>query len=75
MEGRGGRDAGAVHQPSGGQKRALSQPTDGRLARQQTSASGGIRCRGSRELTSTAMLAWTDRNAIAWHYIAPGKPQ
>ena len=21
------------------------------------------------------MLAWTDRHAIAWHYIAPGKPQ
>ena len=27
------------------------------------------------ELTSTAVLAWTDRHAIAWHYIAPGKPQ
>ena len=23
----------------------------------------------------TAVLAWTDRHAIAWHYIAPGKPQ
>jgi transposase InsO family protein len=23
----------------------------------------------------TAVLAWTDRRAIAWHYIAPGKPQ
>jgi putative transposase len=27
------------------------------------------------ELTSTAVLAWTDRRAITWHYIAPGKPQ
>jgi putative transposase len=21
------------------------------------------------------VLAWTDRNAIGWHYIAPSKPQ
>src|SRR6202012_3189819 len=27
------------------------------------------------EQISTAILAWTDRHAIAWHYIAPGKPQ
>jgi putative transposase len=26
------------------------------------------------ELTSNAILAWADRNRVAWHYIAPGKP-
>src|SRR5215469_11611850 len=26
------------------------------------------------ELTSTAILAWSDRQKVAWHYIAPGKP-
>ena len=27
------------------------------------------------ELTSTAILRWCQERAIAWHYIAPGKPQ
>ncbi len=27
------------------------------------------------ELTSNAILAWTDERKIGWHYIAPGKPQ
>jgi len=27
------------------------------------------------ELTSNAMLKWAEENGIAWHYIAPGKPQ
>ena len=27
------------------------------------------------ELTSNAMLAWTQETGIAWHFIAPGKPQ
>lgn len=27
------------------------------------------------ELTSRAMLEWQNRTGIAWHYIAPGKPQ
>ena len=27
------------------------------------------------ELTSNAILAWTDRTGVGWHYIAPGKPQ
>ncbi len=27
------------------------------------------------ELTSNAVLSWTDRNKIGWHYIEPGKPQ
>jgi putative transposase len=26
------------------------------------------------ELTSTAILAWVDRQKVAWHYIAPRKP-
>ena len=27
------------------------------------------------EFTSNAILAWADRTKVAWHYIAPGKPQ
>jgi putative transposase len=27
------------------------------------------------ELTSNAILAWTDDAGVGWHYIAPGKPQ
>jgi putative transposase len=27
------------------------------------------------ELTSCAILDWTNRTAVEWHYIAPGKPQ
>ena len=27
------------------------------------------------ELTSNAVLAWSDRTGVRWHYIAPGKPQ
>jgi putative transposase len=27
------------------------------------------------ELTSNAVLKWAEENAVAWHYIAPGKPQ
>jgi putative transposase len=27
------------------------------------------------ELTSKAMLKWTQTTGVAWHYIAPGKPQ
>jgi putative transposase len=27
------------------------------------------------ELTSRAVLEWTNRTGIEWHYIAPGKPQ
>jgi putative transposase len=26
------------------------------------------------EMTSQAMLEWTNRTGVAWHYIAPGKP-
>src|SRR5262249_50994077 len=26
------------------------------------------------ELTSNAILTWTDQSRVAWHYIAPGKP-
>ena len=27
------------------------------------------------ELTGTAVLGWSQRRAVGWHYIAPGKPQ
>jgi putative transposase len=27
------------------------------------------------ELTSRAVLEWTNRTGISWHYIAPGKPR
>jgi putative transposase len=27
------------------------------------------------ELTSNAILAWTDAARVEWHYIAPGKPK
>ena len=27
------------------------------------------------ELTSTTILRWSQERAVAWHYIAPGKPQ
>ena len=26
-------------------------------------------------MTSGAILEWTNRTGLAWHYIAPGKPQ
>ena len=32
------------------------------------------RRRAGRRRTSTAILAWSDRQKVAWHYIAPGKP-
>jgi putative transposase len=35
---------------------------------------GGIISDDGTELTSTAILAWSDRQKVAWHYIAPGKP-
>jgi putative transposase len=35
---------------------------------------GGIVSDNGTELTSTAILAWSDRRKVAWHYIAPGKP-
>jgi hypothetical protein len=35
---------------------------------------GGIVSDNGTELTSTAILAWADRQNVAWHYIAPGKP-
>ena len=35
---------------------------------------GGIVSDNGTELTSNAILAWSDRRKVAWHYIAPGKP-
>lgn len=37
------------------------------------SSSSFRRCYGS-EFTSNAILQWTDRTKVEWHYIAPGKP-
>ena len=34
----------------------------------------GIVSDNGTELTSTAILAWSDRQKVAWHHIAPGKP-
>ena len=34
----------------------------------------GIVSDNGTELTSNAILAWSDRHRVAWHYIAPGKP-
>ncbi len=33
-----------------------------------------LRCYGT-EYTSNAILQWADDTGVAWHYIAPGKPQ
>ena len=35
---------------------------------------GAIVSDNGTELTSNAILAWSDRHKVAWHYIAPGKP-
>jgi len=35
---------------------------------------GGIVSDNGTELTSNAILGWSDRQKVAWHYIAPGKP-
>lgn len=35
---------------------------------------GAIVSDNGTEFTSTAILSWTQSTAIAWHYIAPGKP-
>ena len=34
----------------------------------------GIVSNNVTELTSTAILTWSDRERVGWHYIAPGKP-
>src|SRR3546814_14784386 len=31
-------------------------------------------CSSDLELTSRAVLEWTNRRSAEWHYIAPGKP-
>lgn len=35
----------------------------------------GINPKGGTELTSMAILRWSKERDVAWHYIAPGKPQ
>ena len=34
----------------------------------------GIVSDNGTELTSTAILAWSERQKVAWRYIAPGRP-
>jgi putative transposase len=36
---------------------------------------GSIVSDNGTELTSNAILGWADQTGVAWHYIAPGKPQ
>lgn len=36
---------------------------------------GTIVSNNGRELISRAVLEWQNRTRIAWHHIAPGKPQ
>lgn len=35
----------------------------------------GINPKGGTELSSLAILRWTQERPVEWHYIAPGKPQ
>jgi hypothetical protein len=37
--------------------------------------SGPIWSDNGTELTSTAILRWSQQSGVEWHYIAPGKPQ
>ena len=50
--------------------RGSSAPSCAAAARPQTIVSDN-----GTELTSNAILTWADDMKIAWHYIAPGKPQ
>ena len=36
---------------------------------------GSVVSDNGTELTSNAILNWADESGVAWHYIAPGKPQ
>jgi putative transposase len=46
----------------------------GRRSRSGPQSTRFLTCYGT-ELTSNAMLKWSEINGIEWHYIAPGKPQ
>jgi putative transposase len=54
----------------GGQR--VVRELDGLIARRGRPAM--IVSDNGTELTSRAVLGWTNRTGIAWHYIAPGKP-
>src|SRR5262252_3458774 len=45
-----------------------------RQNRRRARSARGIVSDNGTELTSTAIVAWSDRQKVAWHYIAPGKP-
>ena len=60
--------------------RTPRSPARGWPASSTRSSPGAGRPRGSSattgtELNSRAILGWSNRTGIAWHYIAPGKPQ
>ncbi|WP_407808669.1 integrase core domain-containing protein, partial [Staphylococcus aureus] len=63
-----------------GKPRMIVSENGARLQRKAASTDGSVaethpfrRCYGS-EFTSNAILQWTDRTKVDWHYIAPGKP-
>ena len=53
--------------------RRLARELDALIARRGKSAI--IVSDNGTEMTSPAILEWTNRTGLAWHYIAPGKPQ
>src|SRR5215469_12713638 len=59
---------------AGGRHIDLGHPGRARARRTVRGRPGGIVSDNGTELTSTAILAWSDRQKVAWHYIAPGKP-
>jgi hypothetical protein len=72
---RGHAERGAPAEGAGGREQS-SQADAGRCdARQRALSATGPRTMASgTELTSTAILAWSECNKVAWHYIPPGKP-
>jgi len=51
----------------------LARELDGLIARRGKPVT--IVSDNGTEMTSRAMLEWTNRTGVDWHYIAPGKPQ
>ena len=64
--------------PGGGRRHVDLRDTGGARARRLVARRGTpatIVSDNGPELTSRAILRWTNRAGLAWHYIAPGKPQ
>ena len=53
--------------------RCLARELDGLIARRGKPVA--IVSDNGTEMTSRAILEWANRTGVAWHYIAPGKPQ